>query len=95
MLRMRSPKPNRRGRFDEKDIPGRLIERYRNRGWTEAGKEEVQEEKGQSANVFDVSGNWFSVRSQVRDLLKVEELPESKEQAVEWLRKAGYEVKGE
>jgi hypothetical protein len=94
MLRMKSPKPDRRGRYEERDVPGRRVKQFKARGWVEVKDNDIQEDVSEEG-VFDISGNWFSVRTEVRDLLGKDSLPGSKKQAVQWLEEAGYKVVGE
>lgn len=82
MIRMQSPKPNRKGVYEIHDISSRKIESYRARGWIPADEK-----------TFNLSeGHWFKVRSAVQEELGLDTAPKSKQEARDFLEQAGYTV---
>jgi len=82
MIKMQSPKANRKGIYEVHDVPDRKIELYKSWGW------KVYEDKS-----FDINREWFKVRQEVKDLLDLDKYPKSKKHACELLEDAGYKIK--
>ncbi len=92
MKRMQSPVLNRKGEYEIHDVPDRKVEGLRAKGWREVLRE--NEESGVASGEFQLTNRvWFSVRSEIRELLGLETYPSTKAEARELLENAGYTVK--
>jgi len=104
MKRLRSPQKNRRGVYEEHNVPERKVARLLDQGWVEVcgnrlervGEHGPEIEAVGMPRAFsepvDLSGNWMKARAKTRDLLGLDRLPGSKPEAAALLRDAGYEV---
>lgn len=109
MKRLQAPKPNRRGVYEIHDVPHRKAEALKAKGWKEVIGETKEEESiaetedtgeetvqllSEDGKTVDLSqGPWPTKAKYVKDLLDLEKKPGTKDEAVELLQDAGYEVK--
>ena len=57
MKRMQAPERNRKGKFEEQDVPERLVERFLAKGWKVVVEKQKDEAKKQSVQKSNTSKN--------------------------------------